>query len=194
MTGKKNRQSSIEKLWKLDDETLKTPRHDEMVIWLLNQENAVSIIPALNAFLREKQCVVSTLFRDEDDYERVLDTYSRWYAIVDNPTIRIESERPITTKTGFLVGYFDIVIECSNSISFGRCNNQDIRKYPNEIYIEVKPRIDSFGATLRQLRTYQQYEPNSMGNTYLFTDDLRFKDAFESQGIRVITRNNGVEE
>lgn len=147
MTGEKNRYSSVEKLWKLDDETLKTPRHDEMVIWLLNKTNIKKILPPLH-----------------ENFDETLDKY-----------IRIESEVPITTHNKFIVGYWDIVVS--------------VRTKDNLLsaYIEVKPTVVSFGATLRQIKTYQQYIYMSVGNTYLFTDNMRFKDAFESQGIKVIS-------
>jgi hypothetical protein len=152
MTGEKNRYSSVEKLWKLDDETLKTPRHDEMVIWLLDKNNVKHLLAE-----KLKDCDINEL--------------------------DIQSEVPIMTDRKFLVGYWDIVVKAN--------------KHP--FYIEVKPQIDSFGATLRQIKTYQEYElmdhaylPNRevYEHTYLFTDDLRFKDAFESQGIHVITRQS----
>lgn len=38
MTGEKDRYTTQEKLWKLDDEQLATPKHDEMTISLLNLE------------------------------------------------------------------------------------------------------------------------------------------------------------
>jgi len=45
MTGEKDRYTTTEKLWDLDDKTLKTPAHDEMVLWLLNKDNVNSILP-----------------------------------------------------------------------------------------------------------------------------------------------------
>ena len=295
MTGEKNRYSSVEKLWKFDDETLKTPRHDEMVIWFLNTANAVSIIPELDKFLSQTRVATSInsaitriyqnsftnfwvclkegneltdqelmaiaeqypfrkKFREvqgdrdvlhntikeeigiefgeaktkcEGDVIWVLDgpheTYTnphlgkcvayiykidkseiqqRWKDLVSeyrNGMISLErrgfytrSEIPIMTKKDFLVGYWDIVISFADpqkeTENFIFEWQQD--KHPYKIYVEVKPKIESFGVTLRQLRTYQEYEEDSIGNTYLFTDDLRFKDAFESQGIHVITRQS----
>lgn len=43
ITGQKDRYTTTEKLWELNDETLTTPKHDEMVIWLLNKNNIISI-------------------------------------------------------------------------------------------------------------------------------------------------------
>jgi len=152
MTGEKNRFTTTEKLWKLDDTTLKTPAHDEMVLWLLNKDNIKSLFFGYNGL-----------------------------------NFEIISEDPLTAENGFLVGYLDIVIKC---IPYG---DEPIPLYK---YIEVKPAISSFGATLRQLKTYIHYLKlknmrwggyNKPIEMYLFTTDLRFKEAFESQGIKVLT-------
>ena len=45
MTGQKDRYTTAEKLWKLDDETLTTPKHDEIVLWALDKRN---ILPCVN--------------------------------------------------------------------------------------------------------------------------------------------------
>ena len=37
MTGEKNRFKTTEQLWKLDDKQLKTPKHDAMVLWLMDK-------------------------------------------------------------------------------------------------------------------------------------------------------------
>lgn len=105
--------------------------------------------------------------------------------------INIKSEVPITAQNGFLVGYADIQI-IANTEKF-RSNNLDMYWnnkagsliFPSVKYIEVKPTIKSFGETLRQLNTYKHYLHTE--DLYLFTTDLRFKDAFESQGIKVLT-------
>jgi len=164
MTGEKNRYTTTEKLWKLDDTTLKTPAHDEMVLWLLNKDNVRLLFPELV-----------------------------------NQDIKIISEEPITAGNGFLVGYLDIVVNFN-------IDRDDIPQLVKEYqgtppmckYIEVKPAISSFGSTLRQLKTYMHYlshkklhDSNLEWGTniemYLFTTDLRFKEAFESQEIKVLT-------
>jgi hypothetical protein len=233
MTGEKNRNSTVEKLWKLDDETLKTPKHDEMVLWLLNVENIYKILPKLcnERYYRFESDTDYESFhffkdvefgRDEDgksnfwkaiqekdysckvvpnqrkeEWKKYIDDYHtigyNGYNLRDL-SLKISSEVPISTSSKFIVGYWDIVIEKKTVFSSLRYFYLQHKTGESNIYIEVKPRIDSFGATLRQLRTYQEYAPDSVGNTYLFTDDLRFKEAFESQGIQVISREKGEEK
>lgn len=254
MTGKKNRYSSVEQLWKIDDETLKTPKHDEMVLYLLNEDNVKAIFPEIAEYLKETRVVNyhldgigSDLIMPGDFWARLefgadisikdamgiiewckekygFDNYGSPEAVIDKwksatneyhskslkiprRKITVRSEVPIMANNNFLVGYWDIVITLeephAKGTYFGRVwkdanvvnwNLNPPRigpplKFCPQYFIEVKPKITSFGATLRQIRTYQEYEKRSLGNTYLFTDDLRFKDAFESQGIRVRTRN-----
>ena len=54
--------------------------------------------------------------------------------------------------------------------------------------MEIKPRIDNFGTTLRQLKLFISYGYEE--RAYLFTRDLRFKDEFEGQGIKVVHHND----
>jgi hypothetical protein len=146
MTGQKDRYSTTEKLWNLDDKQLTTPKHDELVLMLLNKEYC---------------------FRKFDVLKE----------IPPGRNINIYSEVPIThpRQPNFIIGYWDVVISL---------------EYSGEVcFIECKPSIDSFGATLRQLNTYREYlyPPSLKACMYLFTPDVRFKDAFESQGIKVIS-------
>lgn len=225
MTGQKDRYTTTEKLWKLDDQLLKTPAHDEMVLWLLSEKNILRILPGL-----EGKCSI----KFEVDYEKISDSLCDsiehifkktndvwnklaldlpcdegtneivWKIMCDDyrecnrhgtPSMQISSETPIVAGNGFLVGYTDIQLKVSLVLYSGTCfkttfqYENDIWKPPKHdktrsISIEVKPKITSFGETLRQLRTYEHY----LGHTpMLFTTDMKFKAAFESQGIKVLT-------
>jgi hypothetical protein len=79
----------------------------------------------------------------------------------------IKSEVPIMNNH-FIIGYWDIVASGYHSI-----------------FIEVKPKITSFGKVLRQLKTYLKYYPIDSW-IYLYTPEERYDAAFESQGIKVI--------
>ena len=73
---------------------------------------------------------------------------------------------------------------------------QDYREYydsSNNFLIEVKPYIDSFGAVLRQIKSYKKFNGATLYNKpwvkeyyCLFTLDSRFDKHFESQGIHVL--------
>jgi hypothetical protein len=155
MTGQKDRYSTTEKLWALDDEQLTTPKHDELVLMLLNRSYSV------NKF--------------KDFFDGISD---------------IKSEIPITTKNNFIVGYWDVII-----YGFSNYVESDTGRkgtYGVTLYIECKPSVNSLGKTMRQINTYIEYNYGlQMKRDYniaiLFTPDIRYKDAFESQGIKVIS-------
>jgi len=71
-----------------------------------------------------------------------------------------------------------------NSVDYLCSGGKEVYK---SICIEVKPKISSFGATLRQLNKYAEYGRVPKNDIYLYTPDTTFKDAFENQGFKVIT-------
>jgi len=203
MTGEKNKYTTTEKLWKLNDDMLSTPEHDNMVLWLLDYINTSRVL-----ILEKYQFRVKKICGD-DAYSRFVDRLNDTMS-----QFTIDSEVPITANNGFLVGYCDVVVSLKKIFTdefyydryFGFedfIRNVQVRGalIGNECmwcdlinhhiskpkYIEVKPKIKSFGETLRQLRTYKHYL--NVQDIYLFTKDMRFKDAFESQGISVIDAN-----
>ncbi len=169
---------SLDQWWKLDDEQLKTPKHDELLIWLLKKENLKKIITAKQA------------------------EALNW----DWENVKIHAEEYIIAENGYRVGAPDIIFsvpryickKCNtshtNKEKCPRCDSDYIKPWihPSEDYqhytryfIEIKPKIKHFGATLRQLKLYISY--GYEGRAYLFTEDLRYKEEFENQEIKVIT-------
>jgi hypothetical protein len=179
MTGQKDRYSTTEKLWKLDDTQLTTPKHDELVLMWFDKSFS------MNKFS-------GYLPQPPKDY------------IWEIASIR--SECPIKSKS-FIIGYWDLVFEvktnyCDILNNTPEIPYKDFYKFcPRYFFIECKPSVQSFGQTLRQINTYTSYFKDGsvmaedMWNrnnhnhkiVLLFTPDIRFKDAFESQRINVIS-------
>jgi hypothetical protein len=173
MTGR-NQYKTLDQWWKIDDEQLKTPEHDELLIWLLKKENIKKIIT-------------------EKDPEAL-----KW----DWENVKIHAEEYIIAENGYRVGAPDIIFsiprhpskECEtnhfNQNISPSCDS-DPKYNPHEHYqhysryfIEIKPEIKNFGATLRQLKLYISY--GYEGKAYLLTEDQRYKEEFENQGIKVV--------
>lgn len=171
---KKTRNQSLDQFWKLDDKQLNTPEHDEMLLWLLNKENLKTII-------------ISRSPESESwDWEHV----------------KIHAEEFIVSNSGFRVGAPDIIFVVPHYVcktcnsthssmdSCPSCESEDVIIHPNHkqhfdrYFIEIKPRIINFGTALRQLKLFISYGYEE--RAYLFTRDLRFKDEFEGQGIKVL--------
>ena len=175
MPGKKTRTKSLDQFWKIDNEQLKTPEHDEMLLWILKKENLRRII------------ISKDLEAEKWDWEHV----------------KIHAEEYIVSSSGFRVGAPDIIFvvpryickTCNfthkNRDNCPSCDSDEVVKYPNDhqqhysrYFIEIKPKIENFGATLRQLKLYISYGYEE--RAYIFTRDLRYMEEFENQGIKVI--------
>lgn len=204
MTGEKNRYKTLDKLAGLNDKQLATPKHDELVLFLLDKNNLVKVIPELPKWMNIIQKFLDTTSEEaKEEYEkfksgkayfwgsreRVKETLESLINL-DLPKMKILSEVPIETNNRFIVGYWDIVIRLyREGYSYSIKGYKDLfydNHIPKVIYIEVKPEVRSFGETLRQLNTYKSQE-KTHGDIYLFTPDLRFKEQFEGQGIKVIS-------
>ena len=175
MTGQKNRFKTTEKLWDLDDKQLKTPKHDAMVLWLMDEENY------LNYFDFPKEV---------KDVYLVDNCGLNWYGNISFDKIILKSELPIMSSKTFIAGYVDLAFVGSYLIN----DQEAVKSYYYSIYhiVEVKPYIDSFGAVLRQINSYKQFRQNNRKRNekdecyYIFTFDNRFDNQFESQGIKVL--------
>jgi len=235
MTGEKNRFNPLDTLLKLDCEQLKTLKQEELILWLLNKDNMIKVVPILKEFFNmepkvdlNKNYGLSTfghyLFenmknpwevimgieeisvdeissicssgKDEDiqivNYE--LTKLSKEYEeglnrhLNNSRDIRIDAEVPIKSGRGIFIGYWDLVVHIINKTTTTEHFVYKWKnKYPKKVYIIVKPKITNFDTVLRQLNTYRDNVDGIAGNIYLFTNDIRFKDAFESQGINVIS-------
>lgn len=214
MTGEKNRYKTHEQLWKLEDGDLSTPQHDELVLQLLNPENAMKIF--LNGEMREVRWSYRLPYiSDNISKNEVMDFITQFNSKGSKyNTISIGSEVPIKTNNGFIIGYIDVQISFRHRYKFYLINvGSGVTKivdsrgmsginalahfemYTDEINlidddeevynIEVKPKIKSFGETLRQINTYKSFNPNA--KYIIYSPDTRFKAAFESQGITFIT-------
>ena len=156
MTGQKNRFKTTEKLWDLDDKQLKTPKHDAMVLWLMDKDNYSQYL----------------------NFKNVIMVGSDEYSLAKTSVL---SEVPIMSSPTFIAGYADLKIT-------GRyvCASMPYKDVLRNHIIEVKPKIESFGAVLRQVNSYKKFMNNVNNHYYIFTLDSRFDSQFESQGIKVL--------
>ena len=154
MTGQKNRFKTTEKLWDLDDKQLKTPKHDAMVLWLMDKDNY-------------SQCL---------NIDNVIKIGENKYSLTDT---KVLSEVPIMSSPTFIAGYADLKIT-------GRYHDRYGDLLKSHHVIEVKPKIESFGAVLRQINSYKKFINNRHTQYYIFTLDSRFDSQFENQGIKVL--------
>ena len=139
---KKSQNQSLDQYWKLDDQQLNTPDHDEMLLWILKPGNL-------------KKLITSRSSESEN-----------W----DWKNVKIHAEEYIVSNSGFRVGAPDIIFLVPHYIcktcktthndinSCPNCNSEDIAPHPDHehhydrYFVEIKPKIENFGTTLRQLK------------------------------------------
>jgi len=95
MTGEKNRFKTGEKLWNLDDKQLKTPVHDAMILWLMDEDNLKALL---------FNCC------DKVSYEECTSNEYNLGECV-NVNLNCISERPIMSSDTFIAGYADLIVD-----------------------------------------------------------------------------------
>ena len=106
MTGEKNRFTTTERLWDLDDKQLKSPMHDAMVLWLMDETNLKALL--------EKQCKNAKSIICSDKEYNINEVY--------DISLDIESEKPIMSSKTFIAGYADLIVDF-------KYNDKDINQF-----------------------------------------------------------------
>ena len=170
----KPKASTMQERMGFNDPDLKSPIHDKMVIWLM--KNKVSVANYLLGNIR---------FQSGSNDKRCEDMVSAMDKTIHDPDPVVRTEKPIMSGD-FIIGFIDVSLAnrgayVSLDSKTGEVGWTFSGTYP-DVNIEVKPKIESFGETMRQINMYREYERCQYA---IFTPDHRFKDAFESQGIKV---------
>ena len=112
---------------KWGDESLKTPEHDALMLWL--NENCVTVAQSL------------------------------FPKLVANRFGSIEWEKPLCSMNGSILCFIDLYMEGVEQVR--------LDYFPiHSLLFEVKPKIESIGEVLRQLKSYEHY--SSIGDSSSF--------------------------
>ncbi|HKD03949.1 MAG TPA: hypothetical protein VKB77_16040, partial [Terriglobales bacterium] len=158
---------------------------------------------------------VSTIEKDMAeirDYAAKLEKVPLPYeAVPMAPKVGITLERPVTTHTGYMVGFIDVWVEveypvfaveefhvapaegyrpAGYGLGFPRVSRRRRMQY---LAFEAKPTTPSLGELLRQIRTYQTYAPrvarhlaeeeDPVTKMVVVSPDVRFREVLERQGV-----------
>lgn len=192
------------------DPELKTPKHDELMIWL--DENVEQLI-VQNKYVLEGMKSLSVQEIGDWTYSdlkplstKQLDEYAEKIAglplgaIETNLTHKIW-EQPIMNGS-YMVGFSDMHIRYEISAINARVYIADRQKMSGYhmkrqywAWYEIKPSILSAGEVIRQIRMYQQFTKIVYEDTFLrqinlgwfiVSPDTRFRSVIEGQGIGFI--------
>ncbi|KKN67106.1 hypothetical protein LCGC14_0464530 [marine sediment metagenome] len=90
---------------------------------------------------------------------------------------KIKWEHPITSRTGYMIGYVDFLVTYSYS-----------GKESNRFLVEIKPKIKSLGELFRQLNTYRAHQK---GKIVLVTYEKLDEEIFKDQDVIYIHVERG---
>lgn len=176
----KPKATTIQERMGFRDPELSTPEHDAIILWLIKNKAWTAHYLMPKSFVNR----VSNGIRrpTQEEVESVL---PQWWADYFDPAPSAKTEVPI--KSGaFVVGFIDLVIrkgffEVGLDNGEAWCEHEEGSGKRCTVAIEVKPKITSFGETMRQIRHYQEFATDMQ--FAICTPDLRFKEAFIEQGI-----------
>jgi len=139
MTGEKNRFTTTEKLWKLNDETLSTPKHDEMVLYLLNKENVIKTVPEVKEFFSNN--VQLTRYINRYKYLRIPDFWEKIKSCTNIENLLKQyyvdkTERTKTPRHQFEKWGYDDIVSPKNYklLSFDEVGYNKAEIYHQELY------------------------------------------------------------
>jgi len=185
----KDRTGKLDTLLKINDTELKTPKHDELCLWVNN-----NIEKILYKCLEEKYAKLIQYFFGTNDKTKAWTSF------------QLDWEEPIKGRNGFVIGIPDF----KYSILHEEIEIYDDGKKHRIAYlfggfIEVKPTVKSIGETMRQMKLYRSNYIGSNGipfrgvsmsfkhggqsteggnyDFFLVTNTKEFKNIFEKQGI-----------
>jgi virulence-associated protein VapD len=90
-----------------------------------------------------------------------------------------------------VIGFIDLWVEIEGTFYFSR--DQEWHKHKTEVFIEVKTKIESLGALIRQMRAYQTFAPQeyrAFSEYIIVSPDDRHSETLIDQGFWFYKYNN----
>ncbi len=202
------------KFW-LDESDLKTPLHDEMVLWTFNNaENILinlNILPEIKSYFRSHYGPYSRDNRNNIEWSKdnlpIIKENDSWHepimpAIDEIKIITDEwklfcsekkydlnktMEYPLQGYNGFNLGFIDLLVKFST-------RNKNCEYFVNQasncsFAFEIKPHVKSIGEVLRQFQYYKSnlhFQNEQDTKLILVTQTPGLKEIFENQGFYVV--------
>lgn len=182
----KPRATTIQQRFGFQDDDLKTPKHDEMMLWL-----DACLVDVVGAILTPW----------DDGRERAREKGCPAEILSERPVPMLEGrtwEYPIADQkyggSKYIIGFVDMRARyAAPHLSQWTSDNEWHWSNPSDyLYFEVKTTIPSLGELIRQIRMYQEYiATRERGRFYVVSPDARFKEPLHSQGIGFVHYPSG---
>lgn len=174
------RATTIQQRFGFHDNDLKTPKHDEIMLWLDEH--------------------IDTIVKNTVGFEIEIPSYCNPPAYIvkeaeDKYIFKVGKpiwEYPIMDKK-YCIGFIDLVVAYETTCVWRENTRTYLHTEDNfvyhvgttehNLYFEIKSSIPSLGELVRQIRLYQQY---AQGTFIVVCPDARFEKPLASQGIKFV--------
>lgn len=173
----------------MDDDS-KTPKHDEIMLWL--DQNLLSVLHTIHGNDWKKETYEWAVNEFKAKSASYANAPTEMPPLPPKPEIKIlakEWEKPII-ENGRPIGFLDMYVEHTISyeirLSFNGLGTEckwEVFTMPNVIGFEVKSSISSIGEVIRQIRMYQSYIKIPF---FIVCPDSRFETTLVEQKIGFI--------
>lgn len=176
------------------DEDLKTPKHDEIMIWL--DENLNDLMPLLSTLWSKLERNSDKWIQGEIEHLRRGDFNGIKKDVevkVNEPlspsgatVLRKEWEFPIMDRT-YVIGFIDMLVttEFNGWMLQAHVPSPYVRREKNmqQLAFEVKTTIPSLGELLRQINHYRAYFDEVSTEFVVVSPDTRWKEMLERNSV-----------
>lgn len=153
-----------------------TPVHDQLVLWL--DQNIAQVLseiaPQLPALLRASDM---HHWARHPRMELALQAFSATKKTWEDPVVSLQG--PYRNEHRVIKGYIDLAVDVDLLELLEPGYHSQL-----VLAIEVKPRIESLGEVIRQIRMYQQFAPRHV--FFVASPDQRYAALLREQGIGFI--------
>lgn len=192
------------------NESIETPKHDDML--LIFEKDGKELKKIITGALVEFTDVEKRTYRTTGYYDKergiyffdsnnpdVKEVKLTNFLLINAGTLEIlwEPEKPIINHS-YYVGSVDLEVIVSFSTTLiSQFSVDDVIKELKprrcrksiKLLLEFKPKINSFSEVIRQVNVYKSYLKPFQSIVITYSDISKFKDIFETQGIKLIQLN-----
>jgi hypothetical protein len=167
--------STLQQRFGFQDSDLKSPDHDQIMIWL-------------DTYAEE---IVKLILKYDGNWENQNDPnikhlIERIGEPPEKPSLKIKKvwEYAVTGRNGFMVGFIDMLVEVDLPYLDLHREKWMATSTRTSVFFEVKTTIPSLGELIRQIRMYQEYIGKR--KFYVVASDSKYVKQLNQQGIGFI--------
>jgi hypothetical protein len=171
--------STLQQRFGFQDDDLKNPNHDEIMMWLDSYVDTI----------------VKLILKYEGSWskEKIDELQTKNYISGElpiKPAMEIKKiwEYPVQAKNGFMIGFIDMLVEAYPPCLTTNGNKWEVDWHTKRFVFEVKSILPTLGELIRQIRMYEEFVGKAF---YVVAPDDKYAKMLNQQGIGFIKYPEG---